>query len=65
MARGNRLANPQAKAALEQFKYEIASELGLSAKIDSQGWDSLTTKEAGSIGGLMVKRMIERSENNL
>ncbi|MBR1738529.1 MAG: small, acid-soluble spore protein, alpha/beta type [Firmicutes bacterium] len=38
------------------MKYEIAKELGLSDKIDSLGWKSLTSKESGRIGGIMAKR---------
>ena len=42
--------------ANDLMKYEIAKELGLSDKIDSLGWKSLTSKESGRIGGIMATR---------
>jgi small acid-soluble spore protein D (minor alpha/beta-type SASP) len=54
---------PQAKEALERFKMESASEVGVSLK---QGYNGdLTTKQAGSVGGQMVKKMIQSYENGL
>ena len=51
---------PEAKAGLERFKIEAASEVGVNLK---QGYNGdLTSKQAGSIGGQMVKRMIEAYE---
>jgi hypothetical protein len=56
-------ANPNAKDALNQFKYEVARELGVGLK---QGYNGdLTSKQNGSIGGEMVKRMIAQAEANL
>jgi len=53
-------------SVLDQFKYEIASELGLKEKIDSQGWANMTSRECGRIGGKiggnMVKVMIRNAE---
>ena len=55
MAR-NRVVVPEAKNALNNMKYEIANELGVNLK---QGYNGdLTSREAGSIGGQMVKKMI-------
>lgn len=48
-------------AGLEQFKMEVANELGIDLKGGCNG--SLTAKEAGSVGGMMVKKMIESYEN--
>ena len=57
------MANKSAKAALEQFKMEAANEVGVNLK---QGYNGdLTAKQAGSIGGQMVKKMIESYENNM
>ncbi|HWP79053.1 MAG TPA: alpha/beta-type small acid-soluble spore protein [Candidatus Acidoferrum sp.] len=54
--------NKNAKAALESFKMEAANEVGVNLK---QGYNGdLTSKEAGSVGGQMVKRMIESYENS-
>ncbi len=59
----NRVVVPQAKEALNQMKYEIASELGINLK---QGYNGdLTSRQAGSVGGQMVKKMIESYERGL
>ncbi len=65
MARNNRNRNvvPEARQALDNMKFEIASQLGVNLK---QGYNGdLTAKEAGYIGGYMVKRMIEQAERQL
>jgi len=63
MASSNKIVVPEAKAALEQFKMEAASEVGVNLK---QGYNGeLTSRQAGSIGGQMVKKMIEKYENDL
>ncbi len=55
------MKNNNAKAALNQFKMQAASEVGVNLK---QGYNGdLTAKQAGSIGGQMVKKMIEKYEN--
>ena len=54
---------PDAKEALNRFKMEAASEVGVSLKQCYNG--DLTAKQAGSIGGQMVKKMIETAENSL
>lgn len=54
---------PEAKAKLAQFKTEVASSLGVNLK---QGYNGdLTSREAGSIGGEMVKRMIAYAEQSM
>ena len=59
----NRIVVPEAKEALEQFKMEAASEVGVNLK---QGYNGeLTSRQAGSIGGQMVKKMIEKYENDI
>ena len=59
----NQINVPQAKAALDNMKYEIARELGVNLK---QGYNGdLTSRQAGSVGGQMVKKMIESYENSL
>ena len=59
----NRTEVPEAKAALDRFKTEVASELGVNLKEGYNG--DLTSREAGSIGGEMVKRMIQRYEDSI
>lgn len=54
---------PEAREGLNRFKMEAASEVGVTLK---QGYNGdLTSKQAGSVGGQMVKKMIEQYENNL
>ena len=61
MARNsNRKVVPEARAALDQMKYEVAGQVGVNLKKGYNG--DLTSKEAGYIGGYMVKRMIEQAE---
>ena len=56
----NRTAVPQAREALNQFKYEVANEIGVPLK---QGYNGdLTSAQAGYVGGYMVKKMIEAQE---
>ena len=56
----NRIEVPEAKASLDKFKMEVASELGVDLKSEN-----LTAKDAGRVGGQMVKKMIEKAENNI
>jgi len=59
----NKALVPEAKEALNRFKMEAASEVGVNLK---QGYNGdLTSKEAGSIGGQMVKKLIENAENQM
>ena len=54
---------PEAKQALNNMKYEIAGELGINLK---QGYNGdLPSRQAGSIGGYMVKRLIEQAERQM
>ena len=54
---------PEAMTALDKFKYEVASEVGVNLKDGYNG--DLTSKDAGKIGGKMVKKMIEQAERNM
>lgn len=59
----NKTLVPEAKAALDQFKMEAASEVGVNLK---QGYNGeLTSRQAGSIGGQMVKKMVKKYENEI
>ena len=57
------MANNEAKAALEQFKKEAANEVGVTLNNGYNG--DLTARQAGSIGGQMVKKMVESYENSI
>jgi small acid-soluble spore protein D (minor alpha/beta-type SASP) len=59
----NKALVPEAKEALDKFKMEAASEVGVTLK---QGYNGdLTSRQAGSIGGQMVKKMVEKYENEI
>lgn len=59
----SRIEVPEAKANMDAFKQQIASELGINLKKGYNG--DLTSREAGSIGGTMVKRMIQAQEQQM
>lgn len=56
-------SNPQARAALDKFKYEVANEIGVNLKKGYNG--DLTSKQAGSIGGEMVKKLVAKAANDM
>ena len=59
----NNLVNPNARDAMDRFKMEAASQVGVNLK---QGYNGdLTSKQAGSVGGQMVKKMIQAYENGM
>ena len=59
----NRIINPAAREAMDRFKMEAASEVGVNLK---QGYNGdLTSRQAGSVGGQMVRKMIEAYENGM
>ena len=59
----NKVNVPEAKAALDKFKMEAANEVGVTLK---QGYNGdLTSRQAGSVGGQMVKKMVESYENSI
>ena len=62
-SRSNRVEVPEAKAAMDRFKTEVASELGVNLKEGYNG--DLTSREAGSIGGEMDRRMVKSYEETL
>jgi hypothetical protein len=61
----NRLLNPVAKQAMDKFKLEVAESLNISNDYKSGYWGNLTSRECGSVGGEMVKRMIQDYENKM
>ena len=59
----NKINVPEAKAAMNKFKMEVANELGVNLK---QGYNGdLTSRESGSIGGEMVRQMIKKQEQQM
>ena len=63
MKSNNSINVPQAKAAMEQFKMQAAQEVGVNLTNGYNG--PLTSREAGSVGGQMVKKMIEAYEQGM
>jgi small acid-soluble spore protein D (minor alpha/beta-type SASP) len=63
MSRRNRAEIPEAQEALDRFKFEVANEIGVPLK---QGYNGdLTSKQNGSVGGYMVKKMIQDAEQRM
>lgn len=63
MSTSNTTAVPEAKSALDRFKFEVANELGVPLTDGYNG--NLTSKQNGSVGGYMVKKMIEAQERQM
>ena len=59
----NKKLVPEAMSALDKFKYEVASEVGVNLKDGYNG--DISAKDAEKIGGQMVKKMIEQAERNM
>jgi len=70
---GGNVTSENYEKKLDQLKYEVAEDLGLKEKIEDIGWENMTTKEVGKIGGQMggkiggnmVKKMIAMAEENM
>ncbi len=63
MKTNNKINVPEAREAMDKFKMEAAGEVGVNLK---QGYNGdLTSREAGSVGGQMVKKMVEAYERNM
>lgn len=63
MTNSNSKVVPEAREALNKFKYEVASEVGVNLKDGYNG--DLTSRDAGRIGGQMVKKLIETAERQM
>ena len=59
----NRTLVPEAQESLDKFKYEVASEVGVNLKNGYNG--DISSRDAGKIGGNMVKKLIQRAENSM
>lgn len=60
MSNKSRIEVPEAKNAMDKFKMEVATELGVDLRSKN-----LTARDAGKVGGTMVKRLIEKAEQNM
>jgi hypothetical protein len=63
MSKSSNLVNPTARDAMDRFKMEAAREVGVNLNNGYNG--DITSKQAGSVGGHMVKKMIEAYENGM
>ncbi|HEY3315883.1 MAG TPA: alpha/beta-type small acid-soluble spore protein [Bacillota bacterium] len=61
----NRALVRGAEQALDNFKYEVARELGIDQQIQGGYWGDLPARQCGAVGGQMVRRMIELAERSL
>lgn len=65
MSRSKKPVNAAAANALDRMKMEVATELGISDKVRSQGWSTMTSADCGRVGGQMVKKMIAQYEASM
>lgn len=63
MARNSKKVVPEAMDSLDRFKYEVASEVGVTLKDGYNG--NISARDAGRIGGNMVRKMIQQAENSM
>ncbi|NLJ75444.1 MAG: alpha/beta-type small acid-soluble spore protein [Firmicutes bacterium] len=56
---------PEAYQAMNQFKYEVATELGINPEYKSGYWGNISSRECGAVGGHMVRRMIAAAQQSL
>ena len=63
MTNSNRKLVPEAMDSLEKFKYEVANEVGVNLKNGYNG--NISARDAGKIGGNMVRKLIEKAENEM
>ncbi len=63
MTNSNKKLVPEAQSALDRFKYEVASEVGVTLKDGYNG--DISARDAGRIGGNMVRKMIQQVENSM
>lgn len=56
---------PGSEEQLDELKQEVAEELGLDDDIKKHGWENMTTRETGKIGGNMVKKMVEEQKRDM
>ncbi|HHY09641.1 MAG TPA: alpha/beta-type small acid-soluble spore protein [Firmicutes bacterium] len=56
---------PEAFQAMNQFKYEVANELGINPEYKSGYWGNIPSRECGAVGGHMVRRMVAAAQRSL
>ncbi|MHB8170022.1 MAG: small, acid-soluble spore protein, alpha/beta type [Thermincolia bacterium] len=63
--RSNQILVKNARNAMDQFKYEVAQEVGIANQIQGGYWGNLSSRDCGAVGGGMVKKMIQLAEQQL
>ena len=63
MTNTNKKVVPEARESLEKFKYEVANEVGVNLKNGYNG--NISARDAGKIGGNMVRKLIQKAENQM
>jgi hypothetical protein len=63
--KSNKLVVPQAANAMNNFKYEIANQVGVTGQIQGGYWGNISSRDCGAVGGNMVKAMITAYEQSL
>jgi len=63
--RSNQILVQNARNALDQFKYEVAQEVGIANQIQGGYWGNLSSRDCGAVGGGMVRKMIQLAEQQL
>lgn len=61
----NSLVVPQALQAMDNFKYEMANEVGVTPAIQGGYWGNISSRDCGAVGGHMVKKMIEAYQQSV
>jgi hypothetical protein len=56
---------PRSRRALDALKHEVSRELGLDDEVRERGWENMTTRQVGRIGGQMVRQLVRRGEEAL
>lgn len=64
-SRGATHVVPEAWNAMNNWKYEVARELGVDTQIQNGYWGNVASRDAGAVGGHMVRKMIEMAESQL
>lgn len=60
-----RLVVREARQAMDQFKSEIANEVGVANQIEGGYWGNISSRDCGTVGGNMTRRMVEEYERNI
>jgi small acid-soluble spore protein D (minor alpha/beta-type SASP) len=63
--KSNKILVPEASKALYQFKNEVAQEVGVANQIQGDYWGNISSRDCGSVGGAMTRKIVQQYEQNL